>query len=360
MKPRAAGANISDAMASADDIFEFSRMRYGARDFAPLLMQFEDWRANVPLKGLEVFDATPIFYNTFPKYAAMLAGGARLTVAIAPAVPKSAEAVESLIRFGVSVAEASALPPRADIVLDCGGALIETDAKFGYAELTKTGAARYAQCRKPVYLADDSRVKELETSFGTGDGFVRAMKKLGFGDFSGRKILLFGFGKVGRGIARACLDAGADLTIVDDFSRAPSPRRAAAADLKDLRAVARAAESAWCIVSATGVRNALAGIVEAEKICRSRTILANMGVEDEFGGGFPAERVLNFKRPLNFILDEPTRLKFIAPTLALHNLGALRLLGGGLKAGLNKPSREDENSILAQVPDLRALLEREI
>lgn len=360
MKPRSAGANISYAMASADGIFEFSRMRYDGRDFAPLRAQFEDWRATLPLKGLEVLDATPIFYNTFPKYAAILAGGARLTVAVAPSVPKSAEAIESLIRFGVPVAEPSALPKRADIVLDCGAALLEMDAKFGYVELTKTGAARYARCRKPVYLADDSRVKELETSLGTGDGFARAMKKLGFGDFSGRKILLFGFGKVGRGIARACLEAGADLSVVDDFSRAPSPRRAAAVDLRDLRAVARAAESAWCIVSATGVRNALADILDAESVCRSRAILANMGVEDEFGGGFPAERVLNFKRPLNFILEEPTHLKFIAPTLALHNLGALRLLGGGLKPGLNKPPQEDEDSMLDQVPDLRALLEREV
>ena len=36
------------------------------------------------------------------------------------------------------------------------------------------------------------------------------------------------------------------------------------------------------------------------------------------------------------------------------------LIGGGLKPGLNKPPQEDEDSMLDQVPDLRALLEREV
>lgn len=62
-------------------------------------------------------------------------------------------------------------------------------------------------------------------------------------------------------------------------------------------------------------------------------LIANMGVEDEFGPEVPAERVLNAKSPLNFVLEEPTHLKYIDPTMALDNYGALEVLGGALLRG---------------------------
>ena len=43
-----------------------------------------------------------------------------------------------------------------------------------------------------------------------------------------------------------------------------------------------------------------------------------MGVEDEYGPNVPASRVLAEKKPLNFILEEPTHLKYIDASLALH------------------------------------------
>jgi adenosylhomocysteinase len=44
-----------------------------------------------------------------------------------------------------------------------------------------------------------------------------------------------------------------------------------------------------------------------------RTVLANMGVEDEIGDGFPSERCLFDKKPLNFALEEPTQFEFLDP-----------------------------------------------
>ena len=54
-----------------------------------------------------------------------------------------------------------------------------------------------------------------------------------------------------------------------------------------------ALDGAWCVVTATGIRHALAGKFDAAKLAASETILANMGVEDEFGPEIPEERVLN-------------------------------------------------------------------
>ncbi|MBP5531380.1 MAG: hypothetical protein J6Y54_05065, partial [Lentisphaeria bacterium] len=75
----------------------------------------------------------------------------------------------------------------------------------------------------------------------------------------------------------------------------------------------------------------------------------------EFGADLPAERVLNAKRPLNFILDEPTRLKYIDPTMALDNAGALEVLTGRVERGVADPPAELEKEILDTVRRSRAI-----
>lgn len=72
-----------------------------------------------------------------------------------------------------------------------------------------------------------------------------------------------------------------------------------------------------------------------------------MGVEDEYGPGVPASRVLEEKRPLNFILTEPTLMKYIDATMALHNAGALWLTGHPEAHGVIDPPAELEAAILA-------------
>ena len=67
------------------------------------------------------------------------------------------------------------------------------------------------------------------------------------------------------------------------------------------------------------------------------------------GPDIPEERVLNRKQPLNFVLEEPTLLKYIDPTMALDNFGALQLLTCDLPAGLNLPTPEQEEEILRTV-----------
>jgi adenosylhomocysteinase len=79
-------------------------------------------------------------------------------------------------------------------------------------------------------------------------------------------------------------------------------------------------------VTATGVKNALAAPELKKSLLSTSAILANMGVEDEYGEAVPTEKVLNDKGPLNFILEEPTHLKYIDTSLALHAALAERLV----------------------------------
>jgi adenosylhomocysteinase len=73
-----------------------------------------------------------------------------------------------------------------------------------------------------------------------------------------------------------------------------------------------------------------------------------MGVEDEYGEAVPAEKVLNDKGPLNFILEEPTHLKYIDTSLALHAALAERLVQetATLEDGLHFPPQEIEQRLL--------------
>ncbi|MBQ3777169.1 MAG: adenosylhomocysteinase, partial [Fibrobacter sp.] len=86
-----------------------------------------------------------------------------------------------------------------------------------------------------------------------------------------------------------------------------------------------------------------------QALLSTSAVLANMGVEDEYGAEIPAEKVLNAKGPLNFILEEPTHLKYIDTSLALHAALAERLVQEAttLGDGLHFPPQEIEQRLLA-------------
>ena len=101
------------------------------------------------------------------------------------------------------------------------------------------------------------------------------------------------------------------------------------------------------MISATGIRGALAPF--AQLLLDSGALLVNMGADDEFGPGIPPERAVNGKRPVNFMLPEPTSTRYIDPTLALHNAGILELMQSNGKSGIITPSDPLEDAILADV-----------
>ena len=78
----------------------------------------------------------------------------------------------------------------------------------------------------------------------------------------------------------------------------------------------------------------MSGLIDPAMPFSSGVLLANMGVEDEWGPEIPKNRLLNEGRPLNFILPDPTQMRYIDPPLALHNQGALELAEGRVLPGL--------------------------
>lgn len=327
-----------------DDTYEVS-------EYPALAGLTQEWSETRPFAGLRVLAATPVFRNTLVQYRALLAGGADLSVGISNDSDAGAEmpcdsGIVALLRESnipvVGLQEALKAEPCGegfDLILDCAGQFSVCRPKYGFVELTRSGVQFYENSEKPVYVADSGIVKRIETSLGTGEGYVRALLQLGYGNagrngadaggagaaFAGKSFVVFGSGKVGQGIVLQLLREGAHVQVVTDKARGVSPFLDAndvpVTDCNDLKSVVALVSAADFVVTATGVKGALDRPELTAALLSSKAVLANMGVEDEYGSSVPTGRVLAEKKPLNFILEEPTHLKYIDASLALH--GAL-------------------------------------
>lgn len=321
--------------------------RFPASEIPALTAQLIEWRTTRPLQGLRVLDATPLFFNTCVKHAVLMAGGADLSVAYCSQLPFDRNAVDLLNAHGVPVRFQIFDSPDQeafDVILDCGAIHRMIPSRFGVAELTRSGVHYYENdaVRRNVYLTDSGTVKMIETCLGTGESCLRALRHLGYGPFEGKNVLIFGSGKVGGGIAMYFRRERACVTVADDPSRVPGTL-----DFHDLSAVRQAIRSADYVITATGLCNAHAAC--GSDLAASKAVLVNMGVEDEFGPDVPASRVLNRKNPLNFLLEEPTKTRYIDPTMALDNAAVSVLINTPPGKGLIFPDRDLEMKILDDV-----------
>ncbi len=325
---------------------------YPATEFPGLADQVRRWRVSRPLSGLRVLDATPVFANTMAKYLALISAGASVTVSAHRGIPGDPQVIELLPGLGIQVANEASLAGGFDVVFDCAGTHTDVRSHFGYVELTRSGVPRYADCRQPVFLADAGRIKLIETTLGTGDGFVRGLEHFGYALTPGRSVAVVGGGKVGLGIAAASRAVGADVTVID-IAKVTTPPGCTFVDGNDPQSVRRTIGSSWCVVAATGQAGALSPF--AAVMADAQALLANMGAEDEFGPDVPDARILNDRVAINFALPEPTRLRYLDPTMALSNAGAVELVEGRVSAGVQPPSAELEEEILAVVREHGAI-----
>ena len=320
---------------------------YSPAEYPVLAVQLKSWSAEKPLAGVKILDGTPVFRNTMVKYMVLLAGGADLTVSVGKDIPCDPEIVAIAPEFGIRIADEKILTETFDAVADCAGRHKNVRSRYGYAELTRSGLEYYRDCREPVFSVDSGILKRFETTIGTGESFVRAMKHLGYGNFNGKTIVVFGGGKVGRGCAFYAAANGAETFIIDRQDIVP-PEKVSFVNSADCDQTNELLRKAWCVVSATGIAGTLKEYVPILRT--SDCLIANMGVEDEFGSALPDDRVLNRKKPLNFLLDEPTALRCIDPSMALSNAALLLLVRKMIAPGINLPPEDLE---LAMISDIR-------
>lgn len=340
--------------AQAEKIREYLEQFYSPEEWPTLRWQAEEWSMSRPLEGLRVLDGTPIYRNTLGKYMALQAAGAEIWVPARPGMPCNNEVMHMLEGFGIHRA------PRGmddfDILLDCSGQFRELHPRLGAAELTRTGVHRYIHPHHPVILADSGRIKQIETVLGTGEGFFRALAQLGHTVLQGQRLLIIGFGKVGRGVLHYALKHGMKVSVADVVDKHDAlPDNVSFVDATDAEALHAAIQKSWCTVTVTGHIAALRQVLRPERIISAPVLLANLGVEDEYGANIPEWRVLNRKKPLNFILDEPTSTRYIETTMALHNACAVELLTADLPHRCLPPAPDVEERLL-QIACTRGLI----
>lgn len=331
--------------AQAEKIRDYLDRFYSPEEWPALRWQAEEWSKTSPLEGLRVLDGTPVFRNTLGKFMALLAAGAEVWVPARPAMPCDQEVMKQLAGFGIRTA------PRGmddfDMALDCSGQFCELHPRLGFAELTRTGVHRYEHTHHPVILADSGRIKRIETVLGTGEGFFRALAQLGHTELKERELLIIGCGKVGRGVLHYALKAGMRVTVADVVDKSSElPGNVRFVNANHSEALNTAIAGSWCTVTVTGHIAALRRVLRPSVVIPSAALLANLGVEDEYGPQIPESRVLNHKQPLNFILPEPTSMRFIETTMALHNACALELLTADLPARCMPPAPDVEERLL--------------
>ncbi|VEG92061.1 adenosylhomocysteinase [Legionella spiritensis] len=331
---------------------------YGAKDAPFMHEQWLKWRELQPLKGLTGLHCVPLVPNTLLKIACLVAAGMEIT-AVNPEclrndTPSCQRAVACLESSGVRyVADCYDLrQQRFDIYFDCGAELYQKLGRpaIGAVELTGSGDDFYRRQTLdfPVVSIDRTLTKQLETVFGTAVSAALAIEALTGYNPAEKSWLIFGFGKIGRGLACYCQKYAVSFTVVEpcpNACRAATALGIACISPLDKKAVAEAVSRSDIVITASG-KKAIMDEYPVEWF--ENRILANMGIYDEFGARFCKERVLNHKAPLNFVLEDPTPIQYMDPEFYAHNLAALDLLEGDRRPGVYDLSLIQDNTIIRQ------------
>ena len=328
---------------SEDDVIAWLWSYWGSARGPLTWHETAKWRnleeKSAPVRGLRVLHCLPTFLTTLLKLDHLRSMvGADIVCCESAFVRSDAAAHRLLSEFTsfrlVSQEEAVAMAARHpfDVVLDTGGELAgRVVPRVGVVELTQTGEQRYRELETrlggtlpySVVSVDASRLKRIEDRLGSADGFLRALRMLtdfdrvtdASNNHDAIRVCVLGFGKVGVGICDLLRQRGVALTVIDVATTALESARNQGMEAlhfeRDEAAVKARFATAWAVVTCTGVKHLLQHYKVSD--FAEKTHFLNMGVHDEFGPGFPAERCLWNKEPVNFALEEPTLYEYLDP-----------------------------------------------
>ncbi len=327
--------------------------QYPQTDAPFMHKQFSEWEETRPLAGLRVVHHVPVVTNTLLKIACLIAAGAEVTVtnpsSFCAAQPAAVEALQTAgIRY---VPELQTIATeKFDLYFDCGAQLYQALGlpKIGAIELTGSGDYYYRQHPPgfPVLSIDPTFTKQLETVFGCAESSHAAISQLTGINPATKSWVIFGFGKIGRGLAFFCVQHNVPVVVVEISAHQRTLAKELGietVDPQNLQALQTALQQADIVVTATGkaaIMNAYPHAWFKDKI------LANLGVYDEFGPQFSQEEVLNQKKPVNFVLNDPTPIRYIDPEFYLHNIAALSLIETQYTNGVHDIPRELDKELI--------------
>lgn len=329
--------------------------QYPVHDAPFMHRQIKQWSQDKPLKNRHVVHHVPVVTNTLLKIACLIEAGATVTVTNPSSFVKADPvAVASLQASGVRYVEhlSTLRNETFDIFFDCGAELFQTLGcpRIGAIELTASGDQLYRRSAIdfPVISIDRTLTKQLETVFGSAESAQLAIAQATQCNPAQKSWLIFGFGKIGRGLAYFCVQHKAPVIVVERCATARAEAQALGLqtiDASDQASLEKAIKQSDIVMTATGGR---AIMQPYPRTWFENKILANMGVYDEYGPQFSADSILNQKAPVNFLLPDPTPIQFIDPEFYAHNIAVMSLLKSSLAAGVHDLPTTTDNDIIQQ------------
>ncbi|NET83049.1 MAG: hypothetical protein F6J94_14275 [Moorea sp. SIO1F2] len=321
-------------------VFEQARQKHPRSEAMPFMAELrQQMRSHQPYQGLRLLHHIHLTIETVFKVEPLLLAGAELTVSCPNFIKPNPEAVEILLSANVEVNLEGNFEDNYDICLDLYGELptLITPSQ-GVVELTKLDNDIYQSLDIPYPLisVDDSSLKNIETFYGTSKAFVKAFHQLTNESLVDKNLIIFGCGKVGKGLVNELLGLTKELVIVDKNPKILEQLRARGIkglQAEDLDGIRAALKEAFCVVTCTGVNGVLSKEYDLEKEDFSGKYLANIGAEDEFGDNFSEAEVLFKKAPINFSLAEPTPVQTLDPVFYAHNIAIDLILSNKLEPG---------------------------
>lgn len=334
------------------DLTILEKVRVGSEFDGMVLLseQRQKLELTKPYLGLTILHNVPLTMATVFKVEALALGGALVTSFMSQVIPPDKNAVALLKQANFPVTENLDLHETYDFHLDCCAEFKNiAKPRLGAVELTQSGSMLYknANLDYPVISVDDSKLKVLETFLGTGDGLARALDSKFGSSMFGKPFVIFGNGKVGKGIVYALQKFTDDITVIDLKSGLLNKKNGVKyIEAIDINAIKQIINKSFAVITATGKQHLLTKIYDLRAKDCGEAILINMGAEDEYGPNFQDDEVEFAKKPFNFSLPMPTALRYLDPIFYAHNISIDLLLANNLAPGYNKFPDELATNIL--------------
>ena len=291
--------DVADMSLAKDGI---KRIQWAAREMPVLRLIKERFGRERPLDGLRVSGCLHITTETANLALALKESGAEVALCASNPLSTQDDVAAALVsEYGIPTFAIkgednetfyrhihAVLDHRPQVTMDDGADLVSTlhrdhqeliSGMFGGTEETTTGVIRLqamaqeGELKYPIISVNDASTKHFfDNRYGTGqstlDGITRATNLL----WAGRKVVVFGYGWCGRGVAMRARGMGAHVTIIE-----VDPVKALEAIMEGLTVMPsiEAARTGEVFITVTGGLKAI-GKAHLE-VMRDGAILTNSG-----------------------------------------------------------------------------------
>jgi len=305
-----------------------------------------------PFQGIKVVLGHFVALNSVTLFEAFWRGGAEITVCTPFRFDRTRSLVRILQSYDFPILPVEEAVKAGDYFIDVAGMLGKRRTPKGAVEVTRTGDWVYESLPCPTVSIDKSRLKYIEDFLGTGESFVRGWNHMRPDDpLVGKNIVLFGYGKVGKGVAFYSRKEGANLAVVDidpDALAKAQKEGFEAIDLQNKSQLRSTLHEANIVIGATGKPGAVGNSVSHLWLRANSPLFVNIGL-GEFGSHIPDSEILGGREvPINFHLERPTKNHFIDPIQVAQVLALEELIQnpGKYSNGLHPLSRTIDVCIL--------------